>query len=61
MDPTLNWDFTLANYGPVWSFMVQLGLLLLFMMLGNMLKMVLAMMLAINLLKKHMLMIYLPY
>ena len=38
MDPTLNWDFTLANYGPVWSFMVQLGLLLLFMMLGNILR-----------------------
>ena len=29
------WDFTLANYGPVWSFLVQLGLLLLFLMLGN--------------------------
>ena len=38
MDPTLNWDFTLANYGPVWSFMVQLGLLLLFLMLGNILR-----------------------
>ncbi|MBR2950338.1 MAG: hypothetical protein IKC46_10800 [Lachnospiraceae bacterium] len=30
-----SWDFTLANYGPVWSFMVQLGLLLLFLVLGN--------------------------
>lgn len=29
------WDFTLANYGAVWAFMVQLGLLLLFLMLGN--------------------------
>ena len=38
MDPTLNWDFTLANYGPVWSFLVQLGLLLLFLMLGNILR-----------------------
>ncbi len=38
MDYTLNWDFTLANYGPVWSFMVQLGLLLLFLMLGNILR-----------------------
>jgi len=28
----------LANYGPVWSFMVQLGLLLLFLMLGNILR-----------------------
>jgi len=35
MDYVSSWDFTLANYGPVWSFMVQLGLLLLFLMLGN--------------------------
>ena len=33
-----DWDFTLANYGPVWSFMVQLGLLLIFLMLGNILR-----------------------
>ena len=33
-----SWDFTLANYGPVWSFMVQFGLLLLFLMLGNLLR-----------------------
>ena len=38
MDPTLSWDFTMANYGPVWSFLVQLGLLLLFLMLGNILR-----------------------
>ncbi len=38
MDYTLSWDFTLANYGPVWSFLVQLGLLLLFLMLGNILR-----------------------
>ncbi len=38
MDPTLNWDFTMANYGPVWSFLVQFGLLLLFLMLGNVLR-----------------------
>ncbi len=38
MDATSSWDFTLANYGPVWSFMVQLGLLLLFLMLGNILR-----------------------
>ena len=31
---TSSWDFTLANYGAVWAFMVQLGLLLLFLMLG---------------------------
>ena len=35
MNYTSSWDFTLANYGPVWSFLVQLGLLLLFLMLGN--------------------------
>ena len=34
----MNWDFTLANYGPVWAFMAQLGLLLLFLMLGNILR-----------------------
>ena len=38
MDPVSSWDFTLANYGPVWSFLVQLGLLLLFLMLGNVLR-----------------------
>ena len=35
MNYASSWDFTLANYGPVWSFLVQLGLLLLFLMLGN--------------------------
>ncbi|MBQ8769208.1 MAG: hypothetical protein IJZ15_06165 [Oscillospiraceae bacterium] len=34
----MDWDFTLANYGPVWAFLVQLGLLLLFLMLGNILR-----------------------
>ena len=38
MDYASSWDFTLANYGPVWSFMVQLGLLLLFLVLGNILR-----------------------
>ena len=38
MGYTHSWDFTLANYGPVWSFLVQLGLLLLFLMLGNILR-----------------------
>ncbi len=33
-----SWDFTLANYDAVWGFMVQLGLLLLFLMLGNILR-----------------------
>ena len=34
----MDWDFTLANYGAVWSFLVQAGLLLLFLMLGNLLR-----------------------
>ena len=38
MNPVTNWDFTLANYGAVWSFLAQLGLLLLFLMLGNILR-----------------------
>ena len=33
-----SWDFSFANYGAVWSFIVQLGLLLLFLMLGNVLR-----------------------
>ena len=33
-----SWDFTMANYDVVWAFMVQLGLLLLFLMLGNVLR-----------------------
>ena len=35
---TSGWDFSLANYGAVWAFMVQLGLLLIFLMLGNVLR-----------------------
>ena len=38
MDYTSSWDFTLANYDAVWAFLVQLGLLLLFLMLGNLLR-----------------------
>ncbi len=38
MDYASSWDFTLANYDAVWGFMVQLGLLLLFLMLGNLLR-----------------------
>ena len=33
-----SWDFSLANYGPVWSFMAQFGLLLMFLMIGNVLR-----------------------
>ena len=32
------WDFTMANYDAVWAFMVQFGLLLLFLMLGNIIR-----------------------
>lgn len=38
MDYASSWDFTLANYSAVWAFLVQLGLLLLFLMLGNILR-----------------------
>ena len=38
MNVVSSWDFTLANYGPVWSFLVQMGLLLLFLMAGNILR-----------------------
>lgn len=38
MDYASSWDFTMANYSAVWAFMVQLGLLLLFLMLGNILR-----------------------
>ena len=34
----MDWDFTLANYGAVWAFLVQLGLLLIFLLLGNILR-----------------------
>ena len=32
------WDFTMANYDAVWAFLVQLGLLLLFLVMGNILR-----------------------
>ncbi|MBQ7045891.1 MAG: hypothetical protein IJN65_05300 [Clostridia bacterium] len=38
MDYVSSWDFTLANYGAVWAFLVQFGLLLVFLMLGNILR-----------------------
>ena len=38
MDNVSSWDFTMANYGAVWAFLVQMGLLLLFLMLGNILR-----------------------
>ena len=33
-----SWNFSLANYEAVWGFMVQFGLLLLFLLLGNILR-----------------------
>ena len=38
MNYASSWNFTLANYGAVWAFLVQFGLLLLFLMLGNILR-----------------------
>ena len=38
MNYASGWDFTMANYDAVWAFLVQLGLLLLFLMLGNILR-----------------------
>ncbi len=38
MDYTSSWNFTLSNYAAVWAFLVQFGLLLLFLMLGNILR-----------------------
>ncbi|MBR5799755.1 MAG: hypothetical protein IKY23_06805 [Lachnospiraceae bacterium] len=38
MEHASSWDFTLANYDAVWAFLVQLGLLLIFMMIGNILR-----------------------
>ena len=34
----MDWNFSLANYGPVWSFLVQLGLLMLFLLAGNIMR-----------------------
>lgn len=38
MNDASSWDFSLANYDAVWLFMSQLGLLLIFLMLGNILR-----------------------
>ena len=34
----MDWNFSLANYGPVWSFLVQLGLLMIFLLVGNIMR-----------------------
>ena len=38
MNAASGWDFTLANYDAVWAFLVQIGLLMMFMMAGNILR-----------------------
>ena len=38
MSQGAGWDFSLANYGAVWGFMVQIGLLMLFLVIGNVLR-----------------------
>ena len=38
MSQASGWDFTLANYDVVWALMVQIGLLLMFLVLGNVLR-----------------------
>ena len=38
MDTVSGWDFTLANYDAVWGFMVQFGLLMMFLVIGNILR-----------------------
>lgn len=38
MNDAAGWDFTLANYDTVWGFWVQFGLLLIFLMIGNILR-----------------------
>ena len=38
MGNTSSWDFTMANYGDVWACIVQIGLLLLCLMIGNILR-----------------------
>ena len=38
MEQAASWNFTMANYDAVWAFLVQLGLLLLFLVLGNILR-----------------------
>ena len=31
----MDWNFSLANYGQVWAFLVQFGLLMIFLLIGN--------------------------
>lgn len=38
MSAASSWDFTMANYDAVWAFLVQFGGLLIFLVLGNILR-----------------------
>jgi len=38
MPQTSSWNFSMANYDAVWAFLVQFGLLLMFLMVGNILR-----------------------
>ena len=38
LNETFGWDFSMQNYDTVWASMVQIGLLLIFLMLGNVLR-----------------------
>ena len=38
MAQSSSWDFSLANYNAVWAFLVQFGLLLFSLMIGNVLR-----------------------
>ena len=34
----VSWKFSLENYGEVWGFLVQMGLVLIFLLIGNLLR-----------------------
>ena len=38
LENVANWNFSMENFDTVWSFLVQLGLLLIFLMFGNLLR-----------------------
>lgn len=38
LENVANWNFSMENFNTVWSFLVQLGLLLIFLMFGNLLR-----------------------
>ena len=38
LENVANWNFSMENFDTVWSFLVQLGLLLIFLMFGNLIR-----------------------